>query len=262
MKKVKRKTKNYNSKFKVMSTIKEEKSTKELRKELRKYADIERKKTNEWFFKTGKGEYGEHDKFLGISNPDVRGVAKKFSDLSFVELEKLIHSPFNEERFCALVILVNRYSKGRTKVEEKKRIYQFFLKNLKQVNNWNLVDTSAPHIIGEYLAENQKEVKILDRLSDSNFHWHRRVSILAAWGFIKRGELALTFRLAKKLLGDREDLMHKAVGWMLREAWKKDSQKTEKFLRENYQNLPRTTLRYAIERMEEKKRKMFLEGRF
>ena len=233
-----------------------------LKEELKKYASLERKKANKRFFKTGKGEYGEGDRFLGISNPDIRKVAEKFADLNYIELQKIISSKFNEERLCALIILVNRYKKKRTGEAEKKKIFKFLLKNLKNVNNWNLVDITAPHIMGEYLIDNRREIKILDKLLASNFHWHRRVAVLATWSFIKRGDLQLTLKIAKKLFNDKEDLMHKAVGWMLREAWKKDAKMVEKFLIKNYNKIPRTTLRYTIERMSETKRKRFLKGKF
>lgn len=231
-----------------------------LKKALREHASPERKKSNEWFFKTGKGEYGEHDKFLGVKNPDIRLVAKKFHDLNLLEIQKVINSPYNEERLCGLIVLVEKFKKGSDK--ERELIYKFYIKNLRQVNNWNLVDIATPHIAGEYLVVHKNELNILDKLSSSNFHWHRRVSILATFSFIRRGDLALIFKYAKKLLKDKEDLMHKAIGWMLREAWKKDSKQTEEFLIKNYNKLPRTTLRYAIERMEEKKRKSFLAGAF
>lgn len=233
-----------------------------IKKELRSYATPERKKTNEWFFKTGAGEYGEHDRFLGIMGPDIRLVAKKYADLDFENLQELLSSRFNEERVLALRILVARFERKKITKKEREKIYKFFVKNLKNINNWNLVDISVPHILGEYLFENKSELKILDRLSSSKFHWHRRASILATWAFIKRDDLRYIFKYAKKLLRDKEDLMHKAVGWMLREAWKKDNIKTEEFLIKNYNDLPRTALRYAIEKMEERKRMMFLKGEF
>ncbi|MEN8252066.1 MAG: DNA alkylation repair protein [Patescibacteria group bacterium] len=237
-------------------------SVTQIKKDLRQYASPERKKTNEWFFKTGKGEYGEHDKFLGVSNPDIRRVAKKNKDCGLKTLEKLLASKYNDERLFALIVLVEQFRKKNATKETKKEIYNVFVKNLKHVNNWNLVDISTPHIAGEYIADNKSERKTLDVLVNSDFHWHRRVCILSTWAFIKREDFSYTLKYAKKLLGDKEDLMHKAVGWMLREVWKKDSDICEKFLRENYDDLPRTTLRYAIERMEEKKRKRFLRAEF
>ncbi|HFC76790.1 MAG TPA: DNA alkylation repair protein [Candidatus Moranbacteria bacterium] len=252
---------------------------KSVNRELKKCASVKRKKSTKRFFKTGKGEYGQYDSFMGVSGSYTREIAKKFADLNYIELQKVISSKFNEERSCALIILVNRYRKKKTSEKERDRIYKFFLKNLKNINNWNLVDIATPHILGEHLASHKEEIKILDKLSSSKVHWHRRVSILATWGFIKRNNLQQTLRIAKKLLGDNEDLMHKAVGWMLREAWKlgefskkktiKENKrgkiaqkKVEDFLIKNYHQLSRTTLRYSIERMEEEKRKKFLRGEF
>ncbi len=234
----------------------------QIKKDLRKFVSKKRKKTNEWFFKTGPGEYGEHDKFLGISNPNIRKVAKKYKDCDLEQLQKIIISPYNDERFFAIIVLVEKFKLKKTTRNEKKLIYNFYVKNLKYVNNWNLVDLSAPHIIGEYILENKSERKILDKLVKSNFHWHRRVCILSTWAFIKRDDFDYTLKYAKILLNDKQDLMHKAVGWMLRETWKRDANICEQFLRDNYDKLPRTTLRYAIERLEEKRRKLFLKGEF
>ncbi|MFC1721228.1 DNA alkylation repair protein [Patescibacteria group bacterium] len=232
----------------------------ELKKELKKYASTERKKTNEWFFKTGKGEYGEHDMFLGITTPDMRKIAKSFTDISLLELSKVLSSKYNEERETALIILTNKYKKGGA--TEQKKVYDFYMQNLKHINNWNLVDVSAPNVVGEYLFEHKKEQKILNELVKSKSLWERRVSILATWAFIKRNDFKWTLKNAKILLADTHDLTHKAVGWMLREVWKKSPEVCEKFLKDNYAKVPRTTLRYAIERMEELKRKKFLKGEF
>ena len=163
---------------------------------------------------------------------------------------------------CSLVILVERFRLKKTSKQEKKEIYDFYVKNLVYVNNWNLVDLSAPHILGEYIVEHKLQQKIVHTLAQSDFHWHRRVCILSTWAFTKRNNFAYTLKYAKQFLDDREDLMHKAVGWMLREVWKRDSDVCEKFLRDNYIQLPRTTLRYAIEKMEENKRKKFLKNTF
>ncbi len=228
----------------------------QLKKELRKHVSKKQKKTNEWFFKTGKGEYGEHDRFLGISTPCIRKVAKYFIGISLSELQKIIQSKYNEERQIVLIILVNKYKKADKM--GKKKIYNFYIKNLKYINNWNLVDISAPHIVGEYLFKNKKEQKILNKLVKSKKLWDRRISILATWAFIKRGDFKWTLRNTKTLLSDKHDLIHKAVGWMLREVWKKDAKICEKFLINNYSNIPRTTLRYAIERMKKGKRKKYL----
>lgn len=237
-------------------------SATKIKKDLRQYATTDRKKTNEWFFKTGKGEYGEHDKFLGISNPNVRRVAKKYCDENIIQLQQLVESQYNEERLCSLIILVERFRRKKTSEQEKKEIYNFYVKNLYYVNNWNLVDLSAPHILGEYVVGHKLQQKILNTLADSDIQWNRRVSILATWAFIKRNDFIYTLKYAKQFLSDEEDLMHKAVGWMLREVWKRDAHVCEQFLKDNYDQLPRTTLRYAIERMEEQKRQEFLKKDF
>ena len=229
-----------------------------VQKELRVFASAERKKAVEWFFKTGKGQYGEGDIFLGVSSPDMRRVSRKYRDLPFAELQKLIASPIHEERSCALTILVLRYEKGG----ERKAILDFYLRNRQYVNNWDLVDCSAHKILGRAIHEGLQEVEILDRLAVSDILWERRIAIIATMYFIHKGQLDHTFRLAERLLADREDLMHKAVGWMLREAWKKDSAAVETFLIKHYSQIPRTALRYAIEKMEETKRRSFLKGTF
>lgn len=241
-----------------------------VQKELRVFASAERKKAVEWFFKTGKGQYGEGDIFLGVSSPDMRRVSRKYRDLPFAELQKLIASPIHEERSCALSILVQRYEKGgeradrapRANPEPRKTILDFYLHNMQYINNWDLVDCSAHKILGRAIHEGLQEVVILDRLAVSDILWERRIAIIATMYFIHKGQLDHTFRLAERLLADREDLMHKAVGWMLREAWKKDPAAVETFLIKHYPQIPRTALRYAIEKMEETKRQRFLKGRF
>lgn len=241
-----------------------------VQKELRVFASAERKKAVEWFFKTGKGQYGEGDIFLGVSSPDMRRVSRKYRDLPFAELQTLIASPIHEERSCALSILVQRYEKGgeranrapRANPEPRKTILDFYLHNMQYINNWDLVDCSAHKILGRAIHEGLQEVVILDRLAVSDILWERRIAIIATMYFIHKGQLDHTFRLAERLLADREDLMHKAVGWMLREAWKKDPAAVETFLIKHYPQIPRTALRYAIEKMEETKRQRFLKGRF
>ncbi len=258
--------------------------SKEIKKELQKYASLERKKTNEWFFKTGKGEYGEGDKFIGVRVPDIRKVAKQFIETGLSDLEKILQSEIHEERLLALLILVERNKKAikRKNREEQEKIVNLYLRNKEWVNNWDLVDASAHYILGQAVFDGLKPKKILTELINSSSMWDRRIGIIASWAFIKNGEVDLTLRLAKKLLADKEDLTHKAVGWMLRECWKlgevdKKSapggpiswknkkgkmvqEKVEQFLIQNYNKIPRTTLRYAIERMEERKRKKFLKG--
>ena len=229
-----------------------------VQKELRVFASAERKKAVEWFFKTGKGQYGEGDIFIGVTSPDMRRISRKYRDLPFAELQKLIASPIHEERSCALTILVLRYEKGG----ERKAILDFYLRNRQYVNNWDLVDCSAHKILGRAIHEGLQEVEILDRLAVSDILWERRIAIIATMYFIHKGQLEHTFRLSGLLLADRHDLMHKAVGWMLREAWKKDPAAVEAFLIRHYPQIPRTALRYAIEKMEETKRQRFLKGRF
>ena len=257
-----------------------------MKKELKKYASVERKRTNEWFFKTGKGEYGEGDVFMGVRVPDVRKVAKQFFGIELNILEKLLYSKIHEERLLALLILVTQ-SKQAVKQENKvvqKKIVNFYLKHQDQVNNWDLVDLSTHYILGQAILDGIKKESLLDKMAVSKNLWTRRKAIISTWIIIRQGKISTTLRLSKKLLGDEEDLMHKAVGWMLRESWKlgeltkrqdfpqarlvenkkgqKAQEQVEQFLIKNYNKLPRTTLRYAIERMPEQKRKRFLKGKF
>jgi 3-methyladenine DNA glycosylase AlkD len=231
---------------------------KEVINALKTLATEDRRKTNEWFFKTGKGEYGYGDIFLGITAPDLRGIAKKFSqEISLQELTELIRSPIHEVRLCALIILVNKYKK-----EDSDKIYRYYLKHLNSVNNWDLVDTSAPHIVGDYLNKNPEKSKILLEFSRSENLWIRRISIVSTLAFIKNNEFNKTLEIAKLLLSDDHDLIHKAVGWMLREIYKRDEVLIKRFLRQNYAQIPRTTLRYAIERMDKEERLLYLKGNF
>ena len=231
---------------------------KEVVNALKLVATEERCKVNEWFFKTGKGEYGYGDIFLGVNAPNLRRIAKKFSqEISLQELTELIRNPIHEVRLCALIILVNKYNK-----EEPDRIYHYYLKHLNSVNNWDLVDTSAPHIIGDYLYKNPEKSKILFEFSSSENLWVRRISIVSTFTFIKNSEFNKTLEIAKLLFNDEHDLIHKAVGWMLREIYKRDELIIKRFLRQNYAQIPRTTLRYAIERMDKEERLLYLKGNF
>lgn len=229
-----------------------------LKKELRSCASPARKKTNEWFFKTGKGQYGYGDVFMGVSDPDGRHVAWRFIELPFSEIKKLLQSKIHEERATALKILVLKFEQGDEKLQ--KQIYDFYLENFGRVNNWDLVDSSAYKIVGTYLLRHSKEASVLGVYVRSNNLWEKRLSIVATWAMIRKGEFGWTMKNAKVLLSDPHDLTHKAVGWMLREVWKRDSKIVEEFLIKNYAQVSRTTLRYAIEKMEEKKRKLFLKG--
>ena len=233
---------------------------KDIQNSLRQYATPERKRKIEWFFKTGKGQYGEGDEFIGVSNPDIRKVAREYKDISLDEIELLLHSPIHEDRLCALIILVNQNKKASP--ETQKQIVNLYIVNLHYINNWDLVDLSAHYILGKAIYDGIQEKIILDHLVQSPILWERRVAIISTFYFIHKGNIDDTLRLSKVLLSDTEDLMHKAVGWALREAWKKQPQIVEQFLIDNYAQFPRTTLRYAIERMEEDKRKKFLKGVF
>ena len=211
----------------------------------------ERRLTNISFFKTGKGQYSEHDQFLGVRVPQLRMLAKQFKDLSLAELELLITSPFNEERLLALLILENQYKLG-----QEEQIYNFYMKNSAQVNNWNLVDQSAHNIAGKHLFTRNKD--ILFTLAKSPLMWERRIAIVATWHFIRNNHFAETIKLAKILLNDKHDLIHKAVGWMLREMGKKDKNILLIFLNEHSKQMPRTMLRYAIEKFSSEERKFYM----
>lgn len=208
------------------------------------------------WFKTGKGEYSEHDKFLGVTVPELRLIAKKFSDCSLDDLKDFISSPYNEERFFALVACINIYEKAPS--IQKRKVFEFFTKNIVYVNNWNLVDLSAHKILGRYIYEGFADVKLLHKMSGSKNMWERRIAIVATWYFIHNNITSHSFDLAYKLLHDEEDLMHKATGWMLREAGKKDLKSLKIFLDANVKQMPRTMLRYAIERMSDKDKKRYM----
>jgi len=224
----------------------------QLRKDLRASASAEKAKVLARFFKTGKGEYGEGDVFLGVMVPETRKVAKKYAGLPLNSINELLKSEIHEERLASLLILVEKYKESQDKV------MRFYLRNAKHVNNWDLVDLSAPNILGAYLLENKKERKILDTLAKSGNLWERRIAIVATYALIRNQEYEETFNIAETLLKDRHDLIHKAVGWMLREVGKRDEKAEEAFLKKHYKVMPKTMLRYAIERFSEKKRKEYL----
>lgn len=208
------------------------------------------------FFKTGKGEYAEGDVFAGIKVPVSRKIAKQFKELSLKELSLLIKSKIHEERLIALFILVDKMKRAEGK--EKGKIFNFYIKNLRYVNNWDLVDLSADKIIGDYLYD--KERKLLFELSKGNL-WERRIAVMSTFNFIKKNDYNTTLKIVGLLLNDKEDLIHKAAGWMLREIGNRDIKREEEFLKMHYKNMPRTMLRYAIEKFPEKKRKSYLKGK-
>jgi 3-methyladenine DNA glycosylase AlkD len=227
----------------------------EVRKELKSMADPDKAAILQRFFKTGLGQYGEGDIFIGVMVPQSRKVAKKFSQLQLVEVKMLLYSSIHEERLVALLILVWRYSSALSSREEKEEIVKFYLDNIKQVNNWDLVDLSAPNILGAHLIDRDR--MLLYRLARSENIWERRIAILATYHFIRNGDFSDTLKIAEMLLQDRHDLIHKAAGWMLREVGKRDVASEEAFLEKHRSVMPRTMLRYAIERLPESKRRRY-----
>jgi len=223
--------------------------------ELKKYASDERRKSNMRFFKTGKGEYGEGDQFIGVTVPDCRKVARTFLDSSLSDIEKSLKSTLHEERLTALLILVEKYVKEKNE-NAKKELVEFYLKHKKYVNNWDLVDLTAYKIVGNYLLE--KDRKILYELAQSPNIWDRRIAVISTFAFIPRMQFHDSFKLCEQLLNDQHDLMHKACGWMLREIGKRDEKALERFLHAHAKQMPRTMLRYAIERFPESKRQTYL----
>ena len=209
------------------------------------------------FFKTGSGEYGEGDQFLGIRVPVSRKVARRWRTLPPREVIKLLRSPWHEGRLVALFILVDHYRQGDGRRREQ--IFRQYLSNVRYVNNWDLVDSSAHLIVGPQLQDRDRS--LLDSLAKSDLLWERRIAVLACLHFIRQDDFKDILRLAKKLLKDEEDLMHKAVGWMLREVEKRDNATCEAFLQQHYQKMPRTMLRYTIERLPEKRRQAYLKGK-
>ncbi|OQY14429.1 MAG: DNA alkylation repair protein [Desulfobacterium sp. 4572_20] len=209
------------------------------------------------FFKTGPGEYGEGDIFFGIRVPVLRELAREYQTITVKEAEHLLKSPIHEERLLALFILIRIYSKAEEVI--KKAIYELYFKNTKFINNWDLVDSSAEYIVGDFLLG--KEKTPLYQLAKSKNLWERRISIMSTFCFIKRRQYSETLKVAKTLLNDKEGLIHKAVGWMLREVGKRDLSLEEEFLKEHYKEMPRTMLRYAIEKFQETKRQGYLKGK-
>lgn len=226
-------------------------------RELRKLASPSKAKQSAKFFKTGPGEYGEGDVFIGVTVPEVRMIAKQFQDLSEESLKTLLESSTHEDRLLALLILVIRYKNLRDD-RGKRAVLRFYLKNKHRINNWDLVDTSAYHILGSYACEHEDLLPI-NKLARSKRHWDRRMAMISTFAFIQRGKVDLTFKLAAGFLEDREDLMHKATGWMLREAGKKDLDKLKQFLEKFSKKMPRTMLRYAIERFPKTERLRILQ---
>lgn len=228
----------------------------QIKSELKKYIKPEKVAIFANFFKTGQGQYGEGDLFLGINVPDQRTVAKLFqNEATLSDVDSLLKEKYHECRLTALLILVEKYKKSSD--ENKKRIVDFYLENLKRVNNWDLVDLTAPKILGNYLLD--KDRKILYRLARSENLWEKRVSIISTYTLLKDKQYLETIEISKILLSDTHDLIHKAVGWMLREMGKMDKKIEMDFLDIYYKKMPRTMLRYAIEKFSEEERQDYLK---
>jgi len=226
----------------------------QLKKELKKLGQPECKKILQKYFKTGKGEYGEGDIFLGVKIWPLRTLAKEY-DLSLNDITKLLKSKIHEYRMVAILMLVKKF--GQADQKTKKQIFNLYLKNTKYINNWDLIDLSTPNIIGAYLLDKKRD--ILYRLAKSKSIWEKRIAMLATLTFIKNNQFKDTLKISKILLNDDHDLIHKAVGWMLREVGKRNIRIEEEFLKKYYKIMPRTMLRYAIEKFPEKKRQKYLK---
>lgn len=231
-------------------------AAREIVERLRALGDPERARVLGRFFKTGPGQYGQGDVFAGLRVPEIRKLAAEYRSLDFPEAVRLLRSPLHEARLLALLILIHRYKEGDASVRE--RVYRTYLGHTRFVNSWDLVDVSAEHIVGAHLANGGRER--LRALASSALLWERRIAVMATFHFIKRGDFSDTFRIAGILLRDPEDLIHKAVGWMLREIGKRDRPAEESFLGEHCRVMPRTMLRYAVEKFPEPLRKRYLKG--
>ena len=231
----------------------------DLKKDLRKFERPEKAKILTRFFKTGKGEYAEGDQFLGLKTDETRSVAARYKDIGYEDVEKLLASPIHEERMVAVMILVGRFKKGS--IDIKKEVYELFISNISGINNWDLVDVSVPHIIGGYLYLSKGKRNILYDFAESHNLWKKRIAIMSTFYFVREKDFKDTLEISKILLNDKHNLIHKAVGWMLREIGNRNLSIEEKFLKTRYQKMPRTMLRYAIEKFPEGTRKKYLESK-
>ena len=225
-----------------------------VRRDVRKVATRARAKSNQWFFKTGPGEYGEGDRFLGVSLPALRILKRRYEGLPIRSVRRLLRSPWHEERLLALLILTHQYARGDAPA--RNIIYRLYLRSTSWINSWDLVDSSASQIVGAHLADRDR--RVLSHLAQSRSLWERRIAVIATFHFIKRGEYKDALAIAGFLLHDRHDLIHKAVGWMLREIGKRNRAVEERFLKRHAGVMPRTMLRYAIERLPERRRRHYL----
>jgi 3-methyladenine DNA glycosylase AlkD len=224
-------------------------------KELKSEKNTEQAKILSRFFKTGKGQYGEGDIFWGIRVPVLREISKKFKEASLRDVQELLNSKVHEHRMIGMFLLIESYKKA----ENKKEIFDFYLKNTKNINNWDLVDLTAPNIIGFYLLENKKERKVLYSLVKSKNLWERRIAIISTFTLLRNKEYEDTLNISELLLKDEHDLIHKAVGWMLRELGKRDKSVEIEFLDKYYKVMPRTMLRYSIEKFDLKEKQKYMK---
>jgi 3-methyladenine DNA glycosylase AlkD len=228
-----------------------------LRNHLRLFQDPQKAKSYKRFFKVGPGEYGEGDDFLGLMVPDCHKVASVYHDMLWGEVKQLLASSYHEERLIALLIMIKQFQAGDAKI--KNRVYSHYLRSVRYINNWDLIDLSAPYVVGQFLQNRSRQPLVL--LAKSNNLWKRRISIIATLPYIKKGDFNLTFKIADILLKDEHDLIQKAVGWMLREVGKRDAAALKRFLKPRYRTMPRTMLRYAIEQCPAPERKKYLTGK-
>jgi 3-methyladenine DNA glycosylase AlkD len=225
-----------------------------VRRDLRKLARPERAKSHAWFFKTGPGEYGADDKFLGVTVPQLRTVAREYRDMPLKYVVTLLRSPWHEERLLALLIMVGQYA--RADKPTRQAIHQLYLRNTKSINNWDLVDSSAAQLVGAHLEPRDR--RVLRRLARSKSLWERRIAMIATYHYIRQRDFTDALTIAGLLRRDEHDLIHKAVGWMLREIGKRDRGAEERFLRKHARTMPRTMLRYAIEKFPQPLRRKYL----
>ena len=238
-------------------------SLKELKQELEELRNPEKARILQRFFKTGKGEYGEGDIFFGITTPQSRGVAKKYTTLYFDELQELLNTNNHEYRFIALLVLMQKYklAKKAKNKEEQEKIFNFYLRNVRlgRINNWDLVDVTCRDIIGDFLIEQDKKILLNLAKSPKSNLWEKRIAIVSTWSFIRLGDFKTTIEISEILLNDQHDLIHKAVGWMLREVGKRDERVLLCFLNNHYKNMPRTMLRYSIEKLSKQKKEFYMK---
>jgi 3-methyladenine DNA glycosylase AlkD len=225
-----------------------------VRRDIRKVARRERAKSNSWFFKTGRGEYGAGDRFLGVTVPQLRTIAREYRNMPLKYVVRLLQSPWHEERLLALLIMVGQYVRADT--QTRQTIHRLYLRNTTSINNWDLVDSSAAQIVGAHLETRDR--RTLRRLARSKSLWERRIAMIATYHYIKQGDFRDALAVAELLLKDDHDLIHKAAGWMLREIGKRDRRAEERFLKKHAARMPRTMLRYAVERFPPRMRRKYL----